>query len=391
MPSVSWYSWIPTNLGELNFNFIGKSKIIQDKYNKIRKTGSSFYIKKLDISSISDTYISDETWLDFFLALLLPTLEDEKFGYVDLLLIKSLASFEGKIRLSYPGHVIANAHISINLNGLLKISDLSIDSDDEELWSEFDDKNDFMNYLAQVIFIVIKGLIHGDNHHHQKIDTAITVNQNSFRPELIIKSMIQHIKRVEHDIKNLDRCYGEIKAKNSIEEMKGYRSYINTFRILFSDKMILLNTSPTYIKDPKILDNVIDSLESNVKKSQNKPAHRLSLISTILVYLAALISGAILYVNLFGDQKQTIVGHWGYYWIYAVIIFYLGSMHLKCIIQSLVFYQYYHLYEYLFHLEAIEKPRGIKRFLQLVLKQRYTLFTLLITLTIFYIKNKFFI
>jgi hypothetical protein len=388
--AACWYSWIPTNLGELNFDFIGKSKIIENNYQQIRKRNNSFYIKKLDISYISDTYTPNDALVNLLLSPFLPSFQEEIFGYADVFLIKNTFTFYGTIRLSYPENFLAKATIEIELNGKIKISNLDVNSYEEGLWSEFGDYNHFSNYLAQVIFIIIKGLIHGDNHHHQKIDTAIAVNPNQFQPEYIVQNMIRHIKRVEHDIKHLDRCYGEIKSKNSIEEMKGYRSYIKTFRLLFAQQIDNLTVVPIYVKEEKILDNIIDSLESNVKKTQNKPAHRLSFFAILLVYLGALISGSILYLNLWGKDHPSYVNNWGYYWIYATIILYIALLHLKCIIKSLVFYHNYHIYEYLFHLQALKQPTGINKIIKFFWKQKYTILAFMMTMVLLIIKKVYY-
>jgi len=354
----SWYSWIPTNLGELNIDFFGKSKELENKYKKIYHDTERFNIEDLDISFISDTYTPIPGFFKFATKLL-PSLDNEVYASVDLFIEKRDNDFYAEIDLTYLNIFSATAKINIESNGKFKLYELIPSSTDYELWKEFDTFDDFLDYLAQVIFIICKGIIHGDNHHHQKIDTAITVNRSSFRPELIVKSLVQHVKRVEHDIKNFDRCYGEIKSKNSIEEMKGYQSYINTFRSIFMRNPKRYTTSqPLYVTEEKILNNVIKSLESSVKKSQNKPTHKFTIITTLLVYLASLISGAILYVNFLKLQGEPLIAvESSYYLYFALSMTMLAFLHLRCTISSFVFYTYYNLFEFLFHLEALSKPK----------------------------------
>lgn len=390
MSSHSWYSWIPTNLGELNFEYFGKSKDLEGKYQKVRKTQSTFYIKKLDISFISDTYTTLSKWLDPLMSSFLPSFEEEVFGSVDFFIRKQTSYFTAKIRLSYPEYFLAEARIRVGLDGKFKVYDLTMFPNNEELWADFGSQEHFSDYLAQVIFIITKGLLHGDNHHHQKIDTAITINRNKFLPEHIIKNLILHIKRVEHDIKSLDRCYGEIKAKNAVEEMKGYQSYINTFRSIFYPKSREGVNTPKYVSDKSILDNIIASLEANVKKSQNKPAHRITIISTLLVYLAAAVSGAILYINLMDCNYESHITHWGFYWTYLVILLIISIMHLRCVFASWVFYHFYPIYEYLFHITALRNPKGImNKIIRFFWINKYALMALAVTIALFRIGKYF--
>lgn len=381
-----WYSWIPTNLGELNLDYFGKSKELEGKYKKIKKTSKYFYIKKLDISSISDTYTPLNKWLDPLTTALLPSYEKEVYGNVDFFICKKQFFFSSKIRLSYPEHFVAQADLDVDFNGKLKIFNLVINPNDKNIWDEFESYEHFRDYLAQVIFIIIKSIIHGDNHHHQKIDTAITVNRDSFNPQLIIENLCKHIKRVEHDIKNFDRCYGELKAKNAIEEMKGYKSYINTFRSLFIPKDNPLKDCPIYVSDPTIIDNIIISLESSVKKSQNKPMHRFTIISTMLIYAAAVISAGILYLNMMKECYSPIVFDFDYYIVYIAVLSLIAIFHLRCTIASFIFYNFYNFYEYLFHLTAIEKPKGaINKTIKFLWINKYALLSLIGTMLLFVI------
>ncbi len=370
----SWHSWIPTNLGELNFNYFGKSKSLDFRYKSIQKTNNSLKIEKLDISIISDTYTPISKYLEP--TFLLPSLEEEVYGYIDCVLYVDNSVFKGKLTLFYPEIFLVEVQIEIKENGEFKVFDFKLDNEDKEIWSDFRDYDDFESYLAQIIFILTKSIVHGDNHHHQKIDTAITINKNSFDAELILENLIKHVKSVEIDIKNIDKCYGQLKAENSLEEMKGYRSYINTFRTLF---LLENKSNKTYVKEKSILNNIIDSIESSVKKLKNKINKFSSIMATSLIYIAAIISGGILYINLMGDNYYSTIETFDYYLVYLGILTLVLIAHLKCSISSYIFYNFYHLFEYLFHLVALKKPKGMtNKIMKFFWVNKYGLFALTI-------------
>lgn len=381
MTGPAWYSWIPTNLGKLNFNYFAISKDISGKYKKIFKSRNRLLIRDLDIRTISDTYTPVSKWLDPVMNKLLPSLDGEIFASVDFFICQKNLDFTGVISLKYPEAFSVKANLDVKYNGKIKIDhfqyDLSEDGIELVFDKSFKDKIEFEDYLAQVIYILVKAIIHGDNHHHQKIDTAITVQRNHFSPRLIVKSLVQHIKRVEHDIKYLDRCYGQLKAKSAIDEMKGYRSYIKTFRSLFIKNRI--KDKFEYVSNPQILDNIIDSLEASVNKMQLRYTYKSAVLSIILVYIALAISGAILYINLLNECNTVKAIHnWKYYVAFLLILFSVAVFHIKCASFSALFFKFYHLYEYLFHLEAIEHPKGIHKLIKFLWINKAAIFSLTI-------------
>ncbi|WP_457596856.1 hypothetical protein [Hydrogenimonas sp.] len=373
-----WYSWIPTNLGEINPLFFGKSKNVDEKLQNARIKNNRFFAEKIDISFISDTHYFLSKWLNPLAKTILPTLEDELFGFADIKIEEKKAYFFGKIELYYPEHFQASAFFDLEHTGKIRIYGVSLFPKKEELWKNFSNKEEFLDYLAQVIFIIIKTIVHGDNHHHQKIDTAIEVKRGKFDPIVILKTMIQHIKRVEHDTKNMDKCIGRLKAKNTIEELKGYRSYIRTFRSLFLQNIKSDGPEPLYTKDPSILDNLIDSTEATVNKWINTPTYFSSFLSILLVYMALSVSGAILYNNLTGGEDP-VFSDWGYYRLSLLALMVLMTYHLKCSVYSWLFYKYYAFFEYLYYVSAYEHPRRWQdAIIKNILKFRNSLFFLVI-------------
>lgn len=396
----TWYAWIPTNLGILDFKYIGKIDNLSDICTDYDKTSINFWVEELQTKTISDTYtpVTKNNVTDWMFRKILPSLKGEIYSNASISISKNKnknnGSMNGIIRLFYPEVCEVRAKVDIKPNGICKIYEVQLaNSLDGNFWEEdFETMDEFFDYLAQVIFIIIKYIVHSDNHHHQKIDTAIKVERaKAFSPLPIIDSLIRHVKSIESDVKKIDHCRGRIKIANSIEEAKGYRSYINTFYTLFLIKDGVFNkedysNAKTYIKEPKILDNIIASLEAHVSKSNNKPGYWYGIFSILLVYVAAMISGAILSNNLMQEhiyfvsilpsiediEINNTAMNWNIYWFSVIFFGIFIYWNLRCQFLSIVYYKWYHLYEFLFHLEALkEVPKKRHKIIKFVWLKRH--------------------
>lgn len=89
--------------------------------------------------------------------------------------------------------------------------------------------NTDMHYIVQSLYTVIKRLIHGDNHHHHKLDTIIPVLEGSFNPKSIYHSMANRLKEIEVTIREGNTHT----AQDDASKAKGLKSYISTFICLF--------------------------------------------------------------------------------------------------------------------------------------------------------------
>ena len=88
--SREWYSWVPTNLGEINIKFFGKSKYIHDKLPEDpRPEKNRFVAAGIDISFISDTHYFLSKWFNPLAKSILPAIEGEYFGTADIDIIKT--------------------------------------------------------------------------------------------------------------------------------------------------------------------------------------------------------------------------------------------------------------------------------------------------------------
>lgn len=377
-----WHSWIPTNLGEINIRFFGKSRDAEKNLRNVEISNNKFIAKKVDVSFISDTHFFLSKWMSPLVKTLVPAIENEIFGTVDIEIEERSSHFSGEVSLFYTEYFEANASFILEYTGKIKIDNITICPEKDILWKNFSGKDEFLDYLAQVIFIIIKTIVHGDNHHHQKIDTAIEVKRGEFDPFFILETMIRHIKRVEYDIKNMDRCHGRLKAQASIEELNGYRSYIKTFRTLFIENAKTAKDGLLFAKDPSILDNIIDSAKASIKKWTYATTYFPAFISIALVYVAISISGAILYVSLMGNNfKGLIDNDWTYYFLSLVLLTVLMASHIKCSILSWLFYKQYALFEYLYHLSALENPKRFQdKMIKFILKYYKPFFFLFVAL-----------
>lgn len=104
-----------------------------------------------------------------------------------------------------------------------------IDLSCESLTDLTDVYHNNLTYIAQSLYTVIKRLIHGDNHHHHKLDTIIPVAETPFDPEMIFNSMASRLKEIEVTI----REGNTLSAQSDALKAKGLKSYISTFVCLF--------------------------------------------------------------------------------------------------------------------------------------------------------------
>lgn len=344
-----WYSWIPTNLGILNFNYIAVNKnLIQSKYKSLSADNNQIKIEELSSSFISDSNLTDAPFL--IKKFVLPDNESEIFSYTNIEINNEsyIDLFKGKIEIIYKDiNFTLSSDFEIEKNGKIKFFNFKskVDSADFEIiLGNFKNEEHFRDYIVQIFFVIIKSIVHGDHHHHQKIDVSINVLKNEFKPFEILNRLIKQVKSIEYDIKNFKNCGDELKIKNSIEEMKGYKSYIDTFSELF----IKNEDEKEYEKSKNILNNILLSLESSVKKVNNRQEDRDKIITFVYTYLGLFISINLLFFKLNNNLKFDI--SFEFYYLSLLILFMAFGFHLKCRIKSYIFYKKYYWQEIFYHL-----------------------------------------
>jgi len=142
-------------------------------------------------------------------------------------------------------------------------------------------------------------VVHGDNHHYQKIDTMIDV-YTDFNPKQIITDLAFQIKRLEKFVKlgqteSISAIYN-VDKEHAYLVAQGFQSYIQTLDNLFKDYKLQEdeNTDKLNYISLENIKNVILSLPSNTQRAKiNRESKRnatiffislLALFST-LVYL----------------------------------------------------------------------------------------------------------
>lgn len=344
-----WYGWIPTNLGELSFQLSASNPILEETSSTYEKIDNDrITINGLPINYISDTFCDKSKSLPF----IQQEINNELYAKADITIKNNLSSktFDASITIHYANFINISAKSEIKSNGEVKIFDILLNSFDDmevELYSDIEE--DF----ASIFYIVLKSIIHGDNHHHQKIDTALILTPDIFDKIKIHNQMNRYIKTVEHDIKNIDKCFGYLKIANSIKEMNGYYSYIEKFRDIFNIK----------VSDKDILDakNVISSLSATVEKQLLKFNHHKETITIILTFIMLTISMNIFFNGFFDIDKSHSWGmRFNILFISISIIFFFYYKSFKCMIFTYIFYNYYDSYEYIYHLKNL-KNRNMKQ------------------------------
>ena len=322
-----WYGWIPTNLGTIKFSFIDKNNISNfSKQFKIENNNNVINITDVHLRSISDT--------SFFKRIMPFSSEKEHCSKTDIKLENKHENITGNIKFYYSNSIYFKVDFILELNGKVEFKLNSIDNKDNINIAD-------VSYdIKQTIYTILKLTIHGDNHHHQKVDNVLKITLASFDPSEILDSMLVHLKTIERNIKLLKRkCATRLKQNVVLDEVDGYISYISTFVILFSNNKNLENKL-------KIALNIKRSLHSLINKREKKFKVENTLKTTALTFFALMLASNI-FLNAFYDKKllqaieiQSIDRV--LLFIYS-IVFWLAIyiLTIYCNLKSWLFYRYY--------------------------------------------------
>lgn len=293
----AWYGWIPTNLGELQFEYITRDQNTQTF--PIRKftfdISSNSKNIEIDASNISDTL----KWQDILVKE--NEFEEIRAETAAIAITYINDEFKGNISVKYPStNKGYSADFTIALNGEACFSNLAyLNCNQPE-----DEKKKF-HQLA--LYILLKSIVHGDNHHHQKIDVALKVTENKFDTDAILHNLLIHIKSIERNIKRLSGCSAKIEAQQAYHELEGYISYCKTFYELFSTKIAQDAIS---LKLYKNLENIKTSAKAKIDKEEKRNLVPKNFLATLTILIALTISISIL-LKPSGGFSQNL-------WLYAL-------------------------------------------------------------------------
>lgn len=296
-----WYSWIPTNIGILSFNYIAQKETLEEVFNEknidINKTIDSIEltIKRTNLSDINSIVKRILNLEEIYPSAKIKI--NKKSKYDDKLDKDIIEKFDGNIELYYKvGSVILikfNANFEIELNGKIVISPIRfIYSDNEKNRVIIEDEKVIYKTSIVAIYTIIKKVVHGDNHHHQKIDTMIGVYKD-FSYCQIITDLGFQIKRIEKFVRlnrnNHKNIFNyDISIADKVSD--GFISYLETFGDLF--KKDECNTHHLKLENIKNLQkSIIASTQIYNKDNDNQLKIFSAIISIIALFMALNIAG----------------------------------------------------------------------------------------------------
>lgn len=331
----AWYGWIPTNLGELQFEYITRDQNTQTfpirnfTFN-VSKTSKNI---EIDASNISDTL----KWQDILVKE--NEFEEIRAEIATILINYSEQIFNGNISVKYPSADKGySADFTIKLNGEACFTNLTYLNCDQPT----EEKKKFHQLT---LYILLKSIVHGDNHHHQKIDVALKVTEKQFDVDAILHNLLIHIKSIERNIKRLSGCSAKIEAQQAYHELEGYISYCKTFYELFNTKIAQNAIS---LKLYKNLENIKTSAKAKIDKEEKRNLVPKNFLATFTILTALTISISILLKPQAGFTENLWV-----YTLYGIPLILLAWIE-RCAIVNFFrskSYNYYEILKYLWNVE----------------------------------------
>jgi len=337
--TLRWYAWIPTNLGILNYDFITEKQIFSS-FGKNIINSSDNNTKRFCNLTLNNFQDSLPSYLTNFIG-------KEIIPIGCITISDLLKNFVGNVRITYTNYFSIDFNYKLNVDGKISIFDPCFSYSNKIKYIS----EDILETLAQICYMIIKQTVHGDNHHHQKIDYILKVNRDIFPADKTICTFGKHIKNVERDVKSLNTCTGHLKAINAIEEIKGYISYAKTFAEL--NKSIISDSSKTLMTN---MENVVTSLEATVTKKDNHFKYLDNAKTTLLSIFALIISLSLFGFKILMDNhdEKIPIGNLNtiFTFTWYDIVFYITFFGLfvfywlrRCYINSYIFYNRYSWYE----------------------------------------------
>lgn len=317
--SKTFYGWIPTNKGKLEIDFIGRQKFLNHYIINENNVEQNDYIYKVEVNL---NFMND--------AFLFNAYSKNPIEYVETIAKLNIKKdLTGNITYSNSNDEI-EVSFKIENNGKIEFDNYKQNDDN------FDSKS-----IQQSMFVLAKLFIHRDNHHHQKIDTALRV-YDTFDELKISNDILSHIKILENNVKRNNKCESQLKNYNALEEAKGYIAYLKTFKVLFEKEKNLK-------KILKISKNILLSMKSNIKKRKNKANNIQGLYSALFTFIGLFITINLLFNGFYKNIDISIYVNRVDILIYTFLtILFLFFMYIRCKLHAFIYYRFYEVFDILF-------------------------------------------
>lgn len=344
--AVRWSAWIPTNRGKIDFNLIRTSAKHLPK--PTHQTADKIVFKTLDLSYLSDT-IRDASYL------IKQPLAREYQATADISfdLDSQQSLIHGELLLSYDDKGTISSHFTIQSTGIVSFSELNSSFDASILPSQ---------QIKNIIYVLVKSIVHGDAHHHQKIDIALPIMDGDFSAEVVSEGLLAYIKLVESNLKRLNSCESMQRNENLVLELEGYLAYFKSFTLLFPEAKTQQHLS--------FAEQVVKSAKATVDKRKIKQSFSDGFKTAVVTFLGIAISANILLVGLRGQGQVSDIGdlllglpHSVEVSIILVLVLLGFFSYINCKFRSWLYYAYYDLFELTKHIKALPinqlKPLGL--------------------------------
>ncbi|MBE0494741.1 MAG: hypothetical protein IBX48_10450 [Thiomicrospira sp.] len=333
--SQAWFGWIPTNRGQIEFSYIGLPDDLAGSFEIVNT--EHIHFKRIHLDYLSDT-------LPFAKYFVKKSASREYYATADVALQKQGQQIHGSVNVSYPlagKNLELDAEFVIEVNsGVIEFNGLRLSSHDDLLTAGVIDQ------LRTTLYILIKTLVHGDAHHHQKIDIALPIVVGQFDAAQVSSGLLDYIKLAERNIKKSKNCESMLRVSNLLEELNGFKAYFQTFAILFDD--------PVLKKHLQLAENVISSAKAHHEKRMHKARYKEGLQTAVITFIGLFISTSLLAANLY---DKTVVNQVGEYlnqfsqidiFLTLVAVNIIGFyFYIRCKLNAFVYYKYYRYFEFL--------------------------------------------
>lgn len=331
-----WSGWIPTNRGKIEFDYIRTPS--EHIPSPTKQTAKHISFQEVNVSYLSDSI----TYAKWFVK---QSIDIEYTAKATVNFYRTSENIKGDIVLWYTDKGSVSSNFCIKPNGIICfdgfVSSFSISIPVP------------VSTIKNILYVVVKSMVHGDAHHHQKIDIALPIIEGKFCEVIIAENLLSYIKLVEKNIKQLKQCESMQRNEQLVIELEGYLAYFKSFVLLFPhDK----------VKDcASFAEQVIKSAKATIDKRKNKQIASDALKTALVTFIGLFISINILLVGLRGQNSQSDLGCFlvlttshSNEMVISLFIILVGFLsYIDCKFKSWVYYRYYHFFELMLYVRIL--------------------------------------